>query len=390
MLPILYEQLKDKTMGYKRLQVPTINVNDDKVTLCTMEKTDLSPVKKGDVICCFETSKTSEDFEVPSDGYIKWLVNPGEEMEVGHVFCILFDTKDEASSFGIHGVMTAQETSTEFKASKKAIEYANSIGFELSLIHKDGIIKTEDIDKYLKAETAVEDNISTKIETSISFDKDSTAKRVAIIGAGKCAMQIIDLISCLDGFTAVALFDDTPAKQGSCVDGVPVIGKIDFDLIEEKFKQNCFDYIVQGVGGLCEFRKRCFDELSKRGVPFCNLIHPTAVISSNVKIGVGNVLLPFVFVGPHAVIKNDCFMTARTSIEHHNNVGSHCTFGPGVMMSGSVSIGDCTGFGAGVFVEPYINIGAGCLISSGSILTNHVPDNTVVRTKKQLEYVNRI
>ena len=36
-----------------------------------------------------------------------------------------------------------------FKASKKAIAYAASIGFDLSLIKKDGLIKTEDIDNYL-------------------------------------------------------------------------------------------------------------------------------------------------------------------------------------------------------------------------------------------------
>ena len=59
-----------------------------------------------------------------------------------------------------------------------------------------------------------------------TFGYNSTIKRVALIGAGLGAMQVIDLISHLDGFRAVALYDDTPEKQGTFVYGVPVVGKI--------------------------------------------------------------------------------------------------------------------------------------------------------------------
>jgi hypothetical protein len=35
-------------------------------------------------------------------------------------------------------------------ASKKALAYAEQIGFDITLVKKDGIIKTEDIDNYIK------------------------------------------------------------------------------------------------------------------------------------------------------------------------------------------------------------------------------------------------
>ena len=40
------------------------------------------------------------------------------------------------------------------KASKKAIAYAESLNFDITLIRKDGVIKTEDIDTYIKEHQA--------------------------------------------------------------------------------------------------------------------------------------------------------------------------------------------------------------------------------------------
>ncbi len=62
-------------------------------------------------------------------------------------------------------------------------------------------------------------------------------------------------------------------------------------------------------------------------------------------------------------------------------------FGPGVKFSGSVTVGDCTRFGAGIFVEPKITIGSNCLVASGAILIKNVPSDSIVRTKMSIETV---
>lgn len=375
-------------MGYIKIQVPTINVNDDTVTLGTIEKGNCSYVKSGDTICCFETSKTTEDFSVKSDGYIVWLVKSGEEIAVGKDFCIIFDSLSEAEDLLNNKEQKKAELPGDFKASRKAIEYAASIGFDITLIKKDGIVKTEDIDAFLESSKPV-CKACNDINAGVNFEAGSFASKIAVIGAGRGAMQVLDLIAHIDGLEAVALFDDDEKIVGSEVDGVKVIGKIDFDRIASLFAEGLFDHVVDGIGGSCDLRKKIFDELTGRGVPFCNLVHPTAVIGGGVRMGVGNVIMPMTHIGPHAEIGNDCFMTAKTSIEHHNIVGSHCTFGPGVMTSGSVEIGNCTKFGAGIFVEPLVKIGSRSLIASGSILTNHVPDNSIVRCSYSQEIIAR-
>jgi acetyltransferase-like isoleucine patch superfamily enzyme len=83
-------------------------------------------------------------------------------------------------------------------------------------------------------------------------------------------------------------------------------------------------------------------------------------------------------VGACSVIGNNNFVSAHCNIEHHNTLGNNCTFGPGVMTSGNVHIKNNIKFGTGVFVEPKITIESCSIISSGSIITRNISENSVV------------
>ena len=69
------------------------------------------------------------------------------------------------------------------------------------------------------------------------------------------------------------------------------------------------------------------------------------------------------------------------SIEHHCQLASHCSFGPAVIFSSRVEIGDGVRFGTGIFIEPKLHIGAGSVIASGSILTVDVPPRSVLKAR---------
>lgn len=372
-------------MAFHKLVVPTINVNDDKVTLGSIEKENLEIIKKGDTLCSFETSKATEDYHSEFEGYVVWLAGAYDEINVGKEFCIIFDTKEEAEAKLNNKESVKNVLPADFKASKKAIEYAESIGFDITLIKKDGMVKTEDIDAYISANSKL--NKEENINADVNFIVDKTPKRVAIIGGGRGAMQVLDLIFHVEEFVAVLVYEKNKDMVGTNIYGVPVVFDESIEAIAKAYKSGQFDYVVNGIGGSTMLRKKYFDELTSLGVPYCNLIHPSCIIGQNVKMGSGNILLPLCHLGPEAEIGNDCFFTAKTSIEHHNVVGSHCTFGPGVMTSGSVSIGNCVKFGAGIFIEPLVKIGSNCLIASGTILTNHVPENSIVRHKLEIEII---
>lgn len=362
------------------LHIEKINVSDNKFLVTKLHQQNGSEVKAGDLIYSIESSKASKDVTAPCDGFIFFAngIKEFEEYPANYLIAQIVDTNENpfAKVAETAEVTEAtEETKDEVNviATKEALSLAAKHGVDLSKIDAEYITKW-DVLEYIK------------LLDLGTFGYNSTIKRVALIGAGLGAMQVIDLISHLDGFRAVALYDDTPEKQGTFVYGVPVVGKIDFESITMDYKMGKFDYIVNAISTSNEFRKKCFDELTALEVPYCNLIHPSAVIGHYVTMGTGNIVLPFTHIGPNTVLGNDCFLTAKASIEHHNVVGSHVTCGPSVMTSGCVTIGDCVRFGTGVFVEPHVEIGDNCLIASGTIVTNNVPENTIVRHMQNIEY----
>lgn len=365
------------------LHIEKINVSDNKFLVTKLHQQNGAEVKAGDLIYSIESSKASKDVTAPCDGFLFFAngVKEFEEYPANYLIAQIVETNENPFAKVVETAEVTEateETKEEVNviATKEALSLAAKHGVDLSKIDAEYITKW-DVLEYIK-----------KLDAGC-YGYNFTIKKVAIIGAGRGAMQVLDLIFHLDGFVATAIFEKDMTNAGTFIYGVPVYYEEDFDFIKQKYEEGVFDFIVNGIGGSTLLRKKYFDTLSSMGVPFCNLIHPTAVIGQNVTMGSGNIILPMTHIGPNAQIGNDCFFTAMTSIEHHNILGSHCTFGPGVKTSGSVTIGECTKFGAGIYVEPLVEIGSNCLISSGSILTNHVPDNSIVRNTYNLEIVER-
>lgn len=366
------------------LHIEKINVSDNKFLVTKLHQANGNVVNEGDLIYSIESSKASKDVEAPCNGFVFFAngVKEFEEYPANFLIAQIVDTNENPFAQVVEATTISAEAIAEEKeavnviATKEALALAAQHKVDLSKIDAEYITKW-DVLEYIK------------LLDLGTYGYNSTIKRVALIGAGLGAMQVIDLISHLDGYRAAALYDDTPEKQGTFVYGVPIVGEINFDAIAMDYKMGKFDYIVNAISTSNGFRKKCFDALSALEVPYCNLIHPSAVIGHYVTMGKGNIILPFTHIGPNTVLGNDSFLTAKASIEHHNIVGSHCTCGPSVMTSGCVTIGDCVRFGTGVFVEPHVEVGSNSLIASGTILTNNVPENSIVRHIQNIEIVDR-
>lgn len=134
-------------MEFRDLIIPQLNVNDDKVTIENIRFTNLDRVEIGDVLYTVSTSKSIDDFQSDFAGYIVFFVKDGDELEIGKSAGIIYKDKSKATE-----KLTQSEKKTEVdisNVSKKALEYAKTLNFDISLIKKDGIIKVQDIDDYL-------------------------------------------------------------------------------------------------------------------------------------------------------------------------------------------------------------------------------------------------
>lgn len=133
--------------------IPTMDVNDTGVTITEIQKKNLEYIEEGEILYCVETSKATEDYRAEMSGYVVLYVDSFDEVKVGESAGMIFEDRQEAVS-KLAEVEAARENARKIasvNASKKAIAYAGQIGFDITLIKKDGMIKTEDIDNYIKS-----------------------------------------------------------------------------------------------------------------------------------------------------------------------------------------------------------------------------------------------
>ena len=126
-------------------------MNDTKVTISDIRKKNLEYIEEDEVLYCVETSKAAEDFYPKYAGYVVLFVEDLDEVEVGKSAGMIFKSLDDAKA-KLAEVEEAKQKAKKLasvNASKKAIAYAEEKGVDITLIQKDGIIKTQDIDEWI-------------------------------------------------------------------------------------------------------------------------------------------------------------------------------------------------------------------------------------------------
>lgn len=363
--------------NYKTITCDQFNVSDQEYLLVEVLVENSSNVNKGDVLFALESSKSVIEIESGYSGYFYTSRNVGENICVGEILCIIsensLDSKNLDLIFNenkpeeILNIDSQCLKTITLKASKLIEKYNLDVN-----IFEEEVITEKLVLNYVSKNSANFTNLNNDIS---NFNK---IKKIAFVGAGQGLIQALDIVYSLGNLIPTAIYDDTDDKQGAIIYNIPIVGKVNVSQIMDDYKSKKFDMIIITVSTSIDFRSSIFEQLSELGVEFANLIHPTSNVGFNTTLGVGNIILAQTSVGACSVIGNNNFISAHCNIEHHNTLGNNCTFGPGVMTSGNVHIRNNIKFGTGVFVEPKVTIERGSIISSGSIITRNISENSAV------------
>ncbi len=181
--------------------------------------------------------------------------------------------------------------------------------------------------------------------------------RLTIIGAsghGKVAADIARLM----GYEEIVFLDDDSSliKCGR----YPVVGKASD---AASLEADVFVAI-----GSAETRRKIMNE-----VGHCvTLIHPSAVIAEDVKIGEGTVIMAGAVINPGSVIGRGCIVNTCSSVDHDCSVSNYVHVSVGAHLCGTVSIGEGTWIGAGATVRNNTCICAQCMIGAGAVVVHDI------------------
>ena len=379
------------------VKMPRVGANDDTGTIVEWLHTTGEQVNKGEILCVVETMKSIFEIESPSSGYFFPLCSVGEAVEVGVTIGAVTDgqvTQDEVQNLLAKNEPTLENADLVpvtggATLTLKAQIMAKRFGIDPAELAQSGQkITEEEVRRYAENRNMSPHSNRTQIDTVRDRYPEGKIQRILILGGGDGAVQVLDVLAKTPGQQAVAILDDNADLQGKKVNGVSVTGSIDIERIVGLYEGSEFDAAVISISTLINLRAQIFEKLKGRGIPFANVIHPSVVRGINVKLGEGNVIMAFSHLGACVSLGDNNFISAYCSIEHHNEVGNHCSFGPGVITSSRVIFGDQVRCGTGIFIEPKITIGARSVIGSGCIIWRNVPEGAVLKSK--LNYVERL
>lgn len=201
-------------------------------------------------------------------------------------------------------------------------------------------------------------------------------KKILLIGAGGHSKVVLDAIN--RGFyDVVGFLQNDPSAIGNIVCDVPVIGQ-DIDI--KKFREQGITHAIVALGhlGNWQLRDKLFSILLDAGFEPAIIIHPSAVVSTYAKIGMGTVILAGAIVNPGAIIGENCIINTGAIIEHDVSVGNNVHIAPRVVIAGATTVGDNSFIGIGSTVIQGISIGKECIIGAGSVVLSKIEDNSKV------------
>lgn len=192
--------------------------------------------------------------------------------------------------------------------------------------------------------------------------------KLIIFGAGGFSKSIIDSLD-PEKYELTGFID----KYKSGVhQSYPILGN-DISEIDNKDE---FYYFI-GVGQPSA-RKYYLNVVRKYNLKLINVIDKTALLSTEVTLGVG------VFIGKLCILNRGCtihdaaVINTRSLIEHGNEVGLCSNISTNVVLNGDVSVGEETFIGSCTVVNGQIKIGSNSVIGSGSVVIRNIPNNVVV------------
>lgn len=194
------------------------------------------------------------------------------------------------------------------------------------------------------------------------------AAAIIILGAGGHAKVLLDALA---GFEVLGLADNDPAKVGTLVAGLPVLGNDDVVMAHASDRV----VLVNGVGsvGNNAIRRTLFVRYKDAGYVFLQVRHGSAIVAADVVLAEGVQIMAGAVLQTGCSIGVNSIVNTGAIIDHDCRIGAHVHIAPGAVLSGDVDVGDNVHIGVGATVIQGVRIGAGSLVGAGAVVLRDLP-----------------
>lgn len=199
-------------------------------------------------------------------------------------------------------------------------------------------------------------------------------KNLIIIGAGGMGRTMysnaLESIGYGEKFVVKGFVDDNLEALDGFPNYPPVIGTI------RNYQPQQDDVFVSSIGGIS--RKACMEEIIRRGGEFIELIHQTARLLANVKLGKGNFIGAYTVIGNDVVIGDYNMIQSYTIIGHDARIGDYNRIDTRVTCVGGIVIGDEVNIHTSAVISHNVKVENKSRVAALSFVIKDVKSGTTV------------
>jgi len=161
----------------------------------------------------------------------------------------------------------------------------------------------------------------------------------------------------------------------SSINGYPVIGGIDKNLIDELIKEDDLYFYWSLIS--VKLNHTFISRLEELEIPedrFATIIHPTAVIAQNAQLGYGVSIHPFVNIGTNVIVGNHIHIFAQAMVGHGAKLENYSYVANNASIGAHVTLKKGAYLGTNATTLENISLGEWSVVGLGSAVLNDVDD----------------
>ncbi|WP_439902419.1 NeuD/PglB/VioB family sugar acetyltransferase [Microbacterium azadirachtae] len=206
-------------------------------------------------------------------------------------------------------------------------------------------------------------------------------ERIVVIGGGGFGRETLDVIEAINTHAGearwrlVGVIDDAPADiqvERLRARAVPLLGTV--ESCREMFANTRY---VVGIGNPA-IRERIVARIDAWGGKAATLVHPAAVIGTQVRMEPGTVVCGGAQISTNVQLGRHAHINPGVIIGHDAVLQDYVSANPGAIISGEVEVRALTLIGAGSVILQGLSVGRRAVVGAAACVTRSVPDDAIV------------
>lgn len=200
-------------------------------------------------------------------------------------------------------------------------------------------------------------------------------KRLIIVGAGGMGRSVYSMATGSLGygydFVVKGFIDDDVHALDKFDNYPPILSSIDDYTISDE------DVFICSFGDT-KTKKMICERLISKGAKFYTIIHKTATIRQNAKIGDGVIIAEYAAVGADSTIGNNTLIQPYATVAHDCKVGNYVRIDTRATLVGGVIVEDAATIHTAAMLNHKVTVGECATVAACSFVIKKVKPNTTV------------